>query len=846
MTFFGSGRNARGCLMKSNNSVNFALCALMASSIAAGALLASTAAPASAQDVVKPSQSIQTPPRSVDLPAGVAAPTTPRPNRVIRRPLPGPDDGTARRIRNAPSAVMPTLPSTRSSTPQTPARNCTTNTANGSAPSDIIGAVGPTNLVVATNTLLNVYNKTTCALVGSISLDTLFAAAGTEGYFDPQALWDDTTGRFIVTAESTFASGTDQNQSYAVSKDSTGTSWWVYKIPIMSGANVFCVADTAHFWDYPHVGSVNGQRPQWMITGNICPNNSCTNSAVITIDKGPTLSGGTTTNHCYQGFSFGMTPTNVLDSSSIAYLLQPFSRSSGIIKRWALDTTADTLTATPDIVTSSWGFPPDAAQPNGQLIDSVGDRFVAQTAQRATNLWNIHAVANGSFAMSRFYRFSTTATTPSFVKDLTTGSNHHVFNPSLAVNQGRAFVSASRTIPSDAANGRASMLIFTGLNWLDSGWTSDLVQQSSTQFSGSDCSGQPCRWGDNSSAQIDPSDNANGWGFNQLATGTSQFSWGTAAALETGPLGWSTVGIGNIDGNATADIIWRATNGVVAEWKMSGASPTVVGGQQIPQDWKIVAIGDFNGDGRSDILWRYRDGTLAMWLMNADGTFTSSGVAQVDMAWNVIGTGKFFSGDARADIVWRHDNGTVVIWRMNGASVVGTYGLGQIPSAWSIVALGDFNGDGIADILWRHSTGVLSEWQMNGAATPAVASSIALGSIPMSWRVVGVGNFDANANGRAGLLWRNDNGAVAIWNMNASGQIGSTAGGQTIDNNWTVAGVGDFDGGGTADILWRHMDGTLAIWFMNPNGTIASTSGMGIVPTSPVVAQGVTVQPMAR
>ena len=82
--------------------------------------------------------------------------------------------------------------------------------------------------------------------------------------------------------------------------------------------------------------------------------------------------------------------------------------------------------------------------------------------------------------------------------------------------------------------------------------------------------------------------------------------------------------------------------------------------------------------------------------------------------------------------------------------------------------------------------------------------------------------------------------------MNASGQIGSTAGGQTIDNNWTVAGVGDFDGGGTADILWRHMDGTLAIWFMNPNGTIASTSGMGIVPTSPVVAQGVTVQPMAR
>ena len=256
---------------------------------------------------------------------------------------------------------------------------------------------------------------------------------------------------------------------------------------------------------------------------------------------------------------------------------------------------------------------------------------MAQTSQWGTNLWNIHAVANGSFAMSRFYRFSTTATTATFVKDLTTGSNHHVFNPSLAVNQGRAFVSASRTIPSDATNGRAAMLMFTGLNWADSGWVSDLVQTSTTQYTGSDCGGSPCRWGDNSSAQIDPSDNANGWGFNQLATGTSQFSWGTAAALETGTLGWTTVGVGNIDGNATADIIWRATNGVVAEWKMSGATPTVVGGQQIPLDWKVVAIGDFNGDGRSDLLWRYRDGTLAMWLMNADGTDPVMLVTGVDL-----------------------------------------------------------------------------------------------------------------------------------------------------------------------------------------------------------------------
>ena len=235
-----------------------------------------------------------------------------------------------------------------------------------------------------------------------------------------------------------------------------------------------------------------------------------------------------------------------------------------------------------------------------------------------------------------------------------------------------------------------------------------------------------------------------------------------------------------------------------------------------------------------------------MWLMNADGTFTSTGVGQVDMAWNVVGTGKFFTGDARSDIVWRHDNGTVVIWRMNGAVVSGSFGLGQIPSPWSLIALGDFNGDGVTDMLWRHSSGALSEWQMNGQATPAIAANVPLGNIPTSWKVVGVGNFDANANARSGLLWRNDNGTVAIWNMNASGQIGSTAGGQTIDNNWRVAGVGDFDGSGTADILWRHMDGTLAIWFMNANGAIGSTSGLGIVPTRPSTTQNVSALPVPR
>ena len=32
--------------------------------------------------------------------------------------------------------------------------------------------------------------------------------------------------------------------------------------------------------------------------------------------------------------------------------------------------------------------------------------------------------------------------------------------------------------------------------------------------------------------------------------------------------------------------------------------------------WSVAGIGDFNGDGNSDILWRNTNGTLADWSMN--------------------------------------------------------------------------------------------------------------------------------------------------------------------------------------------------------------------------------------
>lgn len=288
----------------------------------------------------------------------------------------------------------------------------------------------------------------------------------------------------------------------------------------------------------------------------------------------------------------------------------------------------------------------------------------------------------------------------------------------------------------------------------------------------------------------------------------------------------------DLDGDGTSDILftnataaWDGTPArAMAQWRISdGAYASGATFATVDPAWSPATTGDFDGDGKADILWRHADGSLAMWLM--DGTAALAGrtiyTPAAGLASAVAGTGDF-NRDGRADILIGQETvheGTpylaLQLWQMDGLAPLAVGTLAAVEASWRVEGVDDFDGDGRADILWRHADGAVAAWLMDGATCLGGGT---FGHVGPEWSVAGCGDFDGD--GRADILWRGIDGSAAIWLMDGAAGLG----GATIGNpgtNWIIGSIGDFNSDGRADILWRQMaapdsGGTeLAIWLMD-------------------------------
>jgi hypothetical protein len=136
------------------------------------------------------------------------------------------------------------------------------------------------------------------------------------------------------------------------------------------------------------------------------------------------------------------------------------------------------------------------------------------------------------------------------------------------------------------------------------------------------------------------------------------------------------------------------------------------------------------------------------------------------------------------------------------------------------VARSDFNNDGKSDILWRNDYGSVALWQMNGA-TVTSGSLTSAPDLDPSWKVAGTGDF--NGDGKPDILWHHTSGAVAVWTMDGSTvKSSSLTSTPSLDKSWKTVGTGDYNGDGKSDILWRNDDGTVVVWTMDGSTVISS------------------------
>jgi len=293
------------------------------------------------------------------------------------------------------------------------------------------------------------------------------------------------------------------------------------------------------------------------------------------------------------------------------------------------------------------------------------------------------------------------------------------------------------------------------------------------------------------------------------------------------------------------DILWRDNAGNNVLWLMNNNTFSAVAPlPAVTPDWHFKAAADFDssGSGNADILWQNDNGALALWQMNGT-TITAIRVLPLNPgpAWHVVGDNSFSGGSGADNILFRNDNGALAIWTMfddglGVPTVTGTFAGTQNPGpTWHVVGTGDTSSDGKAGILWQHNNGALVLWENpTFFVTVTFNTVVALPSVDPSWHVKGMQSI--NGDSRADIVFQNDSGAVVVWEM--GGTDGTTIMFANLVNlnpgpSWHIVGLRDMDNDARIDILFQNDNGSTAVWEDYTNLGGGSATFNTVLPITP-------------
>ena len=227
-------------------------------------------------------------------------------------------------------------------------------------------------------------------------------------------------------------------------------------------------------------------------------------------------------------------------------------------------------------------------------------------------------------------------------------------------------------------------------------------------------------------------------------------------------------------------------------------------------------LSDIDGDRRADILWRSDAGVLGESLGQPDGGFAGNSLVNTPVStdWKIAGVGDF-DGDGKNDILWRNPTTGVIsesLGQSDGGFAYNPVVNVPVSTDWQIAGIGDFNGDGRSDILWRNpTTGVIGE-SLGQADGGFAYNAVVNVSVDTDWQIDAIGDF--NGDGRSDILWRKSGlPSIGPGTARITESLGQPDGGFAanpvvdfgVGNNDKIAAIGDFNGDGRADILWRDI-----------------------------------------
>lgn len=373
--------------------------------------------------------------------------------------------------------------------------------ANGWYPPDPDIAAGPNHLVTVVNGTVSFYDKSGNRTYTNC-LSCFWAELGANGFvFDPIALWDNHSSRFIVAA----AEAADNGDSYidlAISDDTDPNGTW-YKYRVRT-------EQLGDFLDFPNLGV--GPDAVY-IAGDYFGTPSA--NQIHIFPKAPLLNGGPIElkNVKTTGYPVSLGAVKSYDAAPPAqYFISSYTAYPSLRIEAIRDATSTPVWNSFNLSVPSYGQPPGAPQKGTSNLAATVDFRIKNGVYRDGSLYATHAIAGIGVPKQRWYRIEmngwpTSGLNPTLAEygDVVMGSGIAGWFGDINVsNEGEVVMTMNRSSATEYISVQRTVKKVYDLNFR----TPVIAQESTSPEQGS-------RWGDYSGLEEDPAAPGTFWGLTE-------------------------------------------------------------------------------------------------------------------------------------------------------------------------------------------------------------------------------------------------------------------------------------------------------------------------------------------